>query len=82
MSWIDEKAWNGLSLVREVREQQVYPHFRPYETGGVHAMMYGKPVQRTIRSTVVIGPKGDVIKHWPTIKKRTLPCRGIYSAPP
>jgi peroxiredoxin Q/BCP len=32
-------------------------------------MMYGKPVQGTIRSTVVIGPKGDVIKHWPTIKK-------------
>ncbi len=32
-------------------------------------MMYGKEVQGTIRSTVVIGPKGDVIKHWPTIKK-------------
>jgi len=32
-------------------------------------MMYGKPVQGTIRSTVVIGPKGAVIKHWPTIKK-------------
>ena len=32
-------------------------------------MMYGKELQGTIRSTVVIGPKGDVIKHWPTIKK-------------
>jgi peroxiredoxin Q/BCP len=32
-------------------------------------MMYGKPVQGTIRSTVVIGPKGDVLKHWPTVKK-------------
>jgi len=32
-------------------------------------MMYGKPVQGTIRSTVVIGPKGDVIKHWLTVKK-------------
>jgi peroxiredoxin Q/BCP len=32
-------------------------------------MMYGKPVQGTIRSTVVIGPNGAVIKHWPTIKK-------------
>jgi peroxiredoxin Q/BCP len=32
-------------------------------------MMYGKEVQGTIRSTVVIGPKGDVIKHWPVIKK-------------
>lgn len=32
-------------------------------------MMYGKEVQGTIRSTVVIGPKGDVIKHWSTVKK-------------
>ena len=32
-------------------------------------MMYGKEVQGTIRSTVVIGPGGDVIKHWPTVKK-------------
>jgi peroxiredoxin Q/BCP len=32
-------------------------------------LMYGKEVQRTIRSTVVIGPKGDVLKHWPTVKK-------------
>src|SRR5262245_46286292 len=44
MSWIDEKAYAGLSLVREVREQQVYPHFRPFETGGIHATLYGKPV--------------------------------------
>jgi len=32
-------------------------------------MMYGKEVQGTIRSTVVIGPKGDVIKHWQSVKK-------------
>ena len=32
-------------------------------------IMYGKPVVGTIRSTVVIGPKGDVIKHWPTVKR-------------
>lgn len=32
-------------------------------------MMYGKEVQGTIRSTVVIGPKGDVIKHWPLVNK-------------
>jgi peroxiredoxin Q/BCP len=32
-------------------------------------LMYGKEVQGTIRSTVVIGPKGDVIKHWTTVKK-------------
>lgn len=32
-------------------------------------MMYGKEVEGTIRSTVVICPKGDVIKHWPAVKK-------------
>jgi thioredoxin-dependent peroxiredoxin len=32
-------------------------------------MMYGKTVEGTIRSTVVIDPKGAVIKHWPTVKK-------------
>jgi len=32
-------------------------------------IMYGKEVQGTIRSTVVISPKGDVIKHWPLVKK-------------
>ena len=32
-------------------------------------MMYGKEVQGTIRSTVVIGPKGDVLKHWTAVKK-------------
>jgi len=26
-------------------------------------------VQGTIRSTVVIGPTSDVLKHWPTVKK-------------
>jgi peroxiredoxin Q/BCP len=32
-------------------------------------MIYGKTVEGAIRSTVVIGPKGDVLKHWPTVKK-------------
>jgi len=32
-------------------------------------MMYGKEVQGTIRSTVVISPKGDVVKHWLPVKK-------------
>ena len=31
--------------------------------------MYGKKVQGTIRSTVVIGPDGIVRRHWPTVKK-------------
>ena len=32
-------------------------------------IMYGKTVEGTIRSTVVIGPNGHVIKHWPVVKK-------------
>lgn len=32
-------------------------------------MMYGKEVQGTIRSTVIIGPKGNIVKHWPAVKK-------------
>ena len=32
-------------------------------------LMYGKPVQGTIRSTVVIGPDGKVVKHWSAVKK-------------
>jgi peroxiredoxin Q/BCP len=31
--------------------------------------MYGKKVQGTIRSTVVIGPDGTVLKHWAKVKK-------------
>jgi len=30
---------------------------------------YGKKVLGTIRSTVVIGPTGKVLKHWPRVKK-------------
>jgi len=32
-------------------------------------MMYGKTVEGTIRSTVVIDPKGNIVKHWPAVKK-------------
>ena len=31
--------------------------------------MYGKPVTGTIRSTVVIGPDGKVLKHWPVVRQ-------------
>ncbi len=31
--------------------------------------MYGKKVMGTIRSTVVIGPDGKVLKHWPKVRK-------------
>lgn len=29
---------------------------------------YGKETEGVIRSTVIIGPDGKVLKHWPTIK--------------
>ena len=32
-------------------------------------LMYGQPVIGTIRSTVVIGPDGRVIKHWLPVRK-------------
>ena len=32
-------------------------------------MMYGKEVQGTIRSTVLIGADGKVVKHWSKVKK-------------
>ena len=35
-------------------------------------LMYGKPVTGTIRSTVVIGPDGTILKHWPAVKKAEL----------
>jgi len=31
--------------------------------------MYGKKVEGTIRSTVIVGPDGTVLRHWPTVKK-------------
>ena len=32
-------------------------------------VMYGKPVQGVIRSTVVVGPDGTVKKHWSKVAK-------------
>ena len=44
MSWIDDKAKAGLTLVREVQKLQLYPHFRQFETGGLHTTIAGKPI--------------------------------------
>ena len=30
--------------------------------------MYGKETEGTLRSTVVVGPDGTVVKHWPRVK--------------
>ena len=44
MSWVEDKAYAGLELIREVRKQQLYPHFRPFEVGGIHTRIAGKPI--------------------------------------
>ena len=41
MSWIDDKAHEGLARVREAREMGVYPFFRPFETGGLRTTVAG-----------------------------------------
>jgi thioredoxin-dependent peroxiredoxin len=38
-------------------------------------MMYGKEVEGTIRSTVVINPHGTVTKHWTGVKKAAAHAR-------
>ncbi len=41
MSWIDDKAHEGLARVREAREAGVYPFFRAFETGGLRTSVEG-----------------------------------------
>lgn len=44
MSWIDDKAHTELARVREAKDNQVYPYFREFESGGLHTRIGGKPV--------------------------------------
>jgi len=44
MSWIDDKATQGLSMIREIQKVGMYPHFRPFESGGLHTSINGKPI--------------------------------------
>src|SRR5690606_8337619 len=44
MSWIEEKAKAELERIREAQQKQVYPYFRPFESGGLHTSIGGKPV--------------------------------------
>lgn len=43
MSWIDDKAAEGMAYIHELREQQLFPHFRHFESGGLHNSIDGKP---------------------------------------
>ncbi len=40
--------------------------------------MYGKKVMGTIRSTVVVGPDGKIVKHWPLVKKAESHPREVF----
>lgn len=44
MSWATEKARAELARVREAKEKQVYPYFKPFESGGLHTTIGGKPI--------------------------------------
>lgn len=44
MSWIDDKAHAALARIREARDKQVYPYFRPFESGGLHTTIGGRPI--------------------------------------
>jgi peroxiredoxin Q/BCP len=46
----------------ETRMMQAYQAFG-------EKTMYGKKVMGTIRSTVIIGPDGRIVKHWPRVRK-------------
>ena len=44
MSWIHDKARRELARVNEAREKQVYPYFRPFESGGLHTSIAGNEI--------------------------------------
>jgi 8-amino-7-oxononanoate synthase len=44
MSWIHDKANAELERIREAQEKQVYPYFRPFESGGLHTTINGQPI--------------------------------------
>ncbi|MGO9837585.1 MAG: aminotransferase class I/II-fold pyridoxal phosphate-dependent enzyme [Polyangiaceae bacterium] len=44
VSWIEAKAHAELARVRQAKDNQVYPYFREFETGGLHATIAGRSV--------------------------------------
>lgn len=44
LSWIQTKAHAELARVRQAKQQQVYPFFREFESGGLRATIAGKPI--------------------------------------
>lgn len=46
MSWVQDKAINSpiLELARQAREQNLYGFYYPFESGGLHTTIKGKPI--------------------------------------
>jgi glycine C-acetyltransferase len=44
MSWIYTKAHEALARIREAKDNQVYPFFKQFESGGLHTTIEGKPI--------------------------------------
>ena len=44
MSWIDEKAKTENARVRWAKDNQTYPFFREFQSGGLHTQIEGKPL--------------------------------------
>lgn len=44
MSWVQDKARKALERIEEAKEQQVYPFFKPFESGGIHTSVDGRPI--------------------------------------
>jgi 7-keto-8-aminopelargonate synthetase-like enzyme len=44
MTWISEKASAELGRVRAAKQQKIYPYFLPFESGGLHTSIDGKPI--------------------------------------
>ncbi|MBX7192433.1 MAG: pyridoxal phosphate-dependent aminotransferase family protein [Sandaracinaceae bacterium] len=43
-SWIKDKAHGELARIREAKSKQVYPYFRPFESGGLHTSIAGHAI--------------------------------------
>ncbi|MEM6958736.1 MAG: aminotransferase class I/II-fold pyridoxal phosphate-dependent enzyme, partial [Myxococcota bacterium] len=43
-SWVQRKAHDALERIRLAKEQQVYPFFKPFESGGLHTTVNGRPI--------------------------------------
>jgi glycine C-acetyltransferase len=41
---MNDKAHAQLQRVRDAQAQQIYPYFRPFESGGLHTTINGKPI--------------------------------------